>query len=68
MSAFWQTVIPAVLTALVAGRAAWTRTSRLRRTIDANLALLGWQPGDLGWSRSNAHVWSRRSGAPLGPR
>jgi hypothetical protein len=46
MSAFWQTVIPAVLTALVAGRVAWTRTSRLRRTIDANLALLDRLPAD----------------------
>jgi hypothetical protein len=40
MGTFWQTVIPAVLTALVAGRVAWTRTSRPRRTIDTNLALL----------------------------
>jgi hypothetical protein len=36
MSSLWQTVIPAVLTALVAGRVAWTRTSRLRRTITAS--------------------------------
>jgi hypothetical protein len=41
MSALWQTVIPAALTALVAGRVAWTRTSRLRRTIATNLDLLG---------------------------
>ena len=46
MSAFWQTMIPAVLTALVAGRVALTRTSRLRRTIDANLALLDRLPAD----------------------
>lgn len=41
MSALWQTVIPAALTALVAGRVAWTRTSRLQRTIATNLDLLG---------------------------
>jgi hypothetical protein len=39
MSALWQTVIPAALTALVAGRVAWTRTSRLQRTIATNLDL-----------------------------
>jgi hypothetical protein len=46
MSSFWQTVIPAVLTALVAGRAAWTRTSRLRRTVAANLDLLDRLPAE----------------------
>jgi hypothetical protein len=46
MSAFWQTVIPAVVTALAAATVAWTRTSRLRRIIDANLALLDRLPAD----------------------
>jgi hypothetical protein len=30
MSTFWQTVLPATVTALVAGRVAVTRTGRLR--------------------------------------
>jgi len=46
MSNFWQTVIPAAASALVAGRIAWTRTSRLQRTINTNLDLLGRLPAD----------------------
>jgi hypothetical protein len=46
MSTFWQTVIPAALTALVAGRVALTRTSRLQRTINTNLDLLGRLPAE----------------------
>jgi hypothetical protein len=46
MSAFWQTAIPAAASALVAGRIAWTRTSRLQRTINTNLDLLGRLPAD----------------------
>jgi hypothetical protein len=41
MREFLQIVIPAALTALVAGRVAVTRTGRLRRTIQANVELLG---------------------------
>jgi hypothetical protein len=40
MSTFWQTVIPAALTALVAGRVAVTRTGRLRKDIRENIDLL----------------------------
>lgn len=46
MSNFWQTIVLAVLPVLVAGRVAWTRSSRLRRTIDANLGLLDRLPAD----------------------
>jgi hypothetical protein len=46
MSTFWQTVIPAAASALIAGRIAWTRTSRLQRTINTNLDLLGRLPAD----------------------
>jgi hypothetical protein len=46
MTAFLQTAIPAVLTALIAGRIAWTRTSRLQRTINTNLDLPGRLPAD----------------------
>jgi hypothetical protein len=46
MSKFLQTVIPAALTALVAGQAAITRTIRLRRLIRANVDLLGTLPAD----------------------
>jgi hypothetical protein len=46
MREFLQTVIPAALTALIAGRVAITRTGRLRRTIQANVALLGTLPAD----------------------
>jgi hypothetical protein len=41
-----QTVIPALLTAVVAGRIAITRTGRLRSTIRANVELLGTLPAD----------------------
>jgi hypothetical protein len=44
MSTFWQTVIPAIATALVAGRVTITRTGLLRRTIQANVELLGTLP------------------------
>lgn len=40
MSTFWQTVIPATVTALVAGRVAVTRTGRLRKDIHQNIDLL----------------------------
>lgn len=40
MSTFWQTVISAALTALVAGRVAVTRTGRLRKDIRENIDLL----------------------------
>jgi hypothetical protein len=46
MREFLQTVIPALLTALVAGRVVVTRTGRLRRTIQANVELLGTLPAD----------------------
>jgi hypothetical protein len=46
MREFLQIVIPAALTALVAGRVAVTRTGRLRRTIQANVELLGTLPAD----------------------
>jgi hypothetical protein len=46
MSSFWQTVIPAALTALVAGRIAVTRTGRLRKDILANLDLLDRLPAN----------------------
>jgi hypothetical protein len=46
MSTFWQTVIPPALAALIAGRIAWTRTSRLLRTINTNLDLLDRLPAD----------------------
>jgi hypothetical protein len=46
MREFLQIVIPAALTALVAGRVAITRTGRLRRTIRANVELLGTLPAD----------------------
>jgi hypothetical protein len=46
VSNFWQTIVLAVLPVLVAGRVAWTRSSRLRRTIDANLGLLDRLPAD----------------------
>jgi hypothetical protein len=46
MSTYWQTVVPSALTALVAGRIAWTRTSRLQRTINTNLDLLGRLPAE----------------------
>jgi hypothetical protein len=41
-----QTVIPVMVTALVAGRVAITRTGRLRSTIRANVELLGTLPAD----------------------
>jgi hypothetical protein len=43
VNTFWQAVI-AALPVLVAGRIAWTRTSRLQRTINRNLDLLGRLP------------------------
>jgi hypothetical protein len=46
VSNFWQTVLPTVLAALVAGRVAVTRTGRLRKDIDVNLDLLGRLPAD----------------------
>jgi hypothetical protein len=46
MSTFWQTVIAATIPVLVAGRVALTRTSRLQRTINTNLDLLGRLPAD----------------------
>ena len=46
MSTFWQTLIPPALAALIAGRIAWTRTSRLLRTINTNLDLLDRLPPD----------------------
>jgi hypothetical protein len=46
VSTFWQTVIPAALTALVAGRVAITRTGRLRKVIHQNIDLLGTLPAD----------------------
>jgi hypothetical protein len=46
MSTFWQTVIPAALTALVAGRFAITRTGRLRKVIRVNVELLNKLPAD----------------------
>jgi hypothetical protein len=46
MREFLQIVLPAVLAALVAGRVAITRTGRLRRTIQANVALLDTLPAD----------------------
>ena len=41
-----QIVIPPALAALIAGRFAWTRTSRLLRTINTNLDLLDRLPPD----------------------
>ena len=46
MSTFWQTVIAATIPVLVAGRVALTRTSRLQRTINTNLDLLGRLPAE----------------------
>jgi hypothetical protein len=46
MSTFWQTVIPAVLAALVAYQGGLTRTTRLRGMIRANVDLLGTLPAD----------------------
>ena len=46
MSNFWQAVIPAALTDLVAGRVAVTRTGRLRKDIHENLGLLRKLPAD----------------------
>jgi hypothetical protein len=46
VSNFWQTVLPTVLAALVAGRVAVTRTGRVRKDIDMNLDLLGRLPAD----------------------
>jgi hypothetical protein len=46
MSTFWQTVIPATVTALVAGRVAVTRTGRLRKDIHQNIDLLDKLQGD----------------------
>jgi hypothetical protein len=46
MTAFLQTAIPAVLTALIASRVAITPTGRLRRTIQANVELLDKLPAD----------------------
>jgi hypothetical protein len=43
VNTFWQAMI-AALPVLVAGRIAWTRTSRLQRTINRNLDLLGRLP------------------------
>jgi hypothetical protein len=46
MSTFWQSVVPAVLAAFVAGRVAITPAGRLRRMIRANVELLGALPAD----------------------
>ena len=46
MSTFWQTVIPPALAALIAGRIAWTRTSRLLRTINTNFDLIDRLPAE----------------------
>jgi hypothetical protein len=46
MSTFWQTVIAATIPVLVAGRVALTRTSRLQRTINTNVDLLGRLPAE----------------------
>jgi hypothetical protein len=46
MRDFLQTVIPAVLTALIASRVAITRTGRLRSTIQANVELLDKLPAN----------------------
>jgi hypothetical protein len=46
MNGLLQTVTAAVLAALVGGRVAITRTGRLRRTIQANVELLGTLPAD----------------------
>jgi hypothetical protein len=41
VSNFWQTVLPPVLTALVAYQGGLTRTTRLQRLINTNIDLLG---------------------------
>ena len=41
MSSFWRTVLPPVLTALVAYQGGLTRTTRLQRLINTNIDLLG---------------------------
>jgi hypothetical protein len=46
MTAFLQTAISVVLAAILAGRVAVTRTSRLRKVIHANLELLDKLPAD----------------------
>jgi hypothetical protein len=46
MRDFLQTVIPVMLTAIVAGRVAVTRTGRLRKDIRENLDLLGQLPAE----------------------
>jgi hypothetical protein len=46
MREFLQTAIPVVLTAVLAGQVAVTRTGRLRKDILANLDLLGRLPAD----------------------
>jgi hypothetical protein len=57
MSNFWQTVIPAAVTALVAGRVAITRTGRLRKVIRENIDLLGTLPTDHpSRARVEAHI------------
>jgi branched-subunit amino acid transport protein len=64
MREFLQTVIPALLTALVAGRVVVTRTGRLRRTIQANVELLDALPADHPaerTSRATSRTWSTRS-------
>ncbi len=46
MREFLQTAIPVMLTAVLAGQVAVTRTGRLRKDILANLDLLGRLPAD----------------------
>jgi hypothetical protein len=46
MSELLQTVIPVVLTALIAGQVAITRTGRLRKDIRETMDLLGKLPAD----------------------
>jgi hypothetical protein len=46
MREFLQTAIPVVLTAVLAGQVAVTRTGRLRKDILANRDLLGRLPAD----------------------
>jgi DNA invertase Pin-like site-specific DNA recombinase len=61
VNTFWQAVI-AALPVLVAGRIAWTRTSRLQRTINRNLDLLGRLPAEhsnrVALEAHNGSCWS----------
>jgi hypothetical protein len=63
MREFLQTVIPVVLTALIAGQVAITRTGRLRKDIRETIDLLGklpaGHPSRRRW-RTTSGSWSTR--------